>query len=195
MYILNSRRQFIADHSSTNYLFYAAKPIKAASRSVVSSLSSHVDVGSRTAEITYHGDYADLGDERRKKFLAHFDVEVRESYDWWTLSVMLESGKLPKEVKLKDFEAVEEASLTFTKQGKRIRLCFDGWHQDYELSYGVFGEDTMRGLAELGLKLREELYAGKTDALKVMKRYCEEGEISSGRSGAAKNLSTILQLI
>jgi hypothetical protein len=195
MYILNSRRQFIADHSSTNYLFYAAKPIKAASRSVVSSLSSHVDVGSRTAEITYHGDYADLGDERRKKFLAHFDVEVRESYDWWTLSVMLESGKLPKEVKLKDFEAVEEASLTFTKQGKRIRLCFDGWHQDYELSYGVFGEDTMRGLAELGLKLREELYAGKTDALKVMKRYCEEGEISSGRSTAAKKLSTILQLI
>jgi hypothetical protein len=195
MYILNSRRQFIADHSSTNYLFYAAKPIKAASRSVVSNLSSHVDVGSRTAEITYHGDYADLGDERRKKFLAHFDVEVRESYDWWTLSVMLESGKLPKEVKLKDFEAVEEASLTFTKQGKRIRLCFDGWHQDYELSYDVFGEDTMRGLAELGLKLREELYVGKTDALKVMKRYCEEGEISSGRSAAAKKLSTILQLI
>jgi hypothetical protein len=72
LYILNSRRQFIADHSSTNYLFYAAKPIKAASRSVVSSLSSHVDVGSRTAEITYHGDFADLGDERRKKFLAHF---------------------------------------------------------------------------------------------------------------------------
>jgi hypothetical protein len=195
MYILHSRQHLIADHSSTNYLFYAAKPITAASRAVVSSLSSHVDVSSRTAEITYHSDYADLGDERRKKFLAHFDVEVRESYDWWTLSVMLEPGNLSKEIDLKDFEAEEEASLTFTKQGKRIRLCFDGWHQDYGASYDVFGEDTMKGLAELGLKLREELYAGKTDALKVMKRYCEEGEISSGRSTAAKKLSTILQLI
>ena len=195
MHILNSRRQFIADHSSTNYLFYAAKPINAASRSVVSSLSSHVDVGSRTAEITYHSDYADLGDERRKKFLAHFDVEVRESYDWWTLSVMLEPGKLPKDVNLKGFEVQEESSLTFTKQGKRICLCFDGWHQDYSASYEALGDDTMKELAKLGLKLREELYAGKTDALKVMKRYCEEGEISSGRSSVAKKLSAILEVI
>src|SRR5262245_49818749 len=120
MNILSCRRQFIADHSSTNYLFYAANPITKESRAVVSRLSSHVDVGSRTAEITYHSDFADLGDDRRKKFLAHFDVEVRESYDWWTLSVMLGSGKLPEEVNLKDFQVEEEASLTFMKQGKRI---------------------------------------------------------------------------
>src|SRR5437762_14070677 len=86
MQIIGVRQQFIADHSSTNYLFYAAKPISKESRAVVSKLSSHVDVGSRTAQITYHGDFADLGDERRKKFLQHYDVEVRESYDWWTLS-------------------------------------------------------------------------------------------------------------
>jgi hypothetical protein len=195
MYILNSRRQFIADHSSTSYLFYSAKSISPASRAVVTCLSSHVDVGSRTAEITYHSDFADLGDERRKKFLAHFDIEVRESYDWWTLSVMLEPGKLPKEIKLKDFEVMEEASLTFRKHGKRICLCFEGWHQDYEVSYDVFGDDTMKGLAELGLKLREELYGGKTDALKVMKRYCAHGEISSGRSGVAKKLSAILEAL
>ncbi len=60
MRIISSRQQFIADHSSTNYLFYAAKPTSQASRAVVSKLSSHVDVGSRTAQITYHGDVADL---------------------------------------------------------------------------------------------------------------------------------------
>ena len=195
MEILRSRRHFIADHSSTNYLFYAAKPITKESRAVVSRLSSHVDVGSRTAEITYHSDFADLGDERRKKFLEHFDVEVRESYDWWTLSVMLEAGKLPKEIDLKDFGVEEEASLTFTKQGKRIRLRFDGWHQDYDASYRTFGGETMRALGELGLKLQEELYAGKTDALRVMKRYCAEGEIPSGRSVVAKKLSAILQVV
>jgi hypothetical protein len=53
----------------------------------------------------------------------------------------------------------------------------------------------MKELAKLGLKLREELYAGKTDALKVMKLYCEEGEISSGRSSVAKKLSAILEVI
>jgi len=193
MNILSFRRQFIADHSSTNYLFYAAKPISKESREKVSRLSSHVDVGSRTAEITYHSDFADLGNDRRNKFLEHFDVEVRESYDWWTLSVMLEPGKVPKEVNLKDFEVEEEASLTFTKQGKRIRLCFDGWHQDYEASYDLFGEETMKGLAELGLKLREELYAGKTDSLKMMNRYCSEGKISGGRSTVSKKLAAILE--
>jgi len=195
MRIISTRQQFIADHSSTNYLFYAAKPLSKESRSVVSRLSSHVDVGSRTAEITYHGDYADLGDDRRKKFLEHFDVEVRESYDWWTLSVMLEPGKLPGKINLEEYEVEGEASLTFEKQGKRICLCFDGWNQDYGASYGEFGEGTMEELAALGLKLRDELYAGKTDALKVMQSYCAEGEIISGKSAAAKKLSAILEIV
>ncbi len=78
---------------------------------------------------------------------------------------------------------------------QRLGFSQHGWHQDYGVSYDTFGADTMKGLAELGLKLREELYAGMTDALKVMKRYCAEGEISSGRSTAAKTLSAILELV
>ncbi len=195
MRIIGSRQQFIADHSSTNYLFFAAKPLSKESRAAVSTLSSHVDVGSRTAEITYNYEFSDLGDDRRKKFLQHFDVEVRESYDWWTLSVMIQLAKLPKDIDLKEYEVEEESSLTFEKQGKRIRLCFDSWHQDYSASYDEFGKDTMRGLAELGLKLREEIYAGKTDALKVMRRYCGEGEIKGGRSSVSKTLAAILEVI
>jgi hypothetical protein len=195
MRIISSRQQFIADHSSTNYLFFAAKPLSKESRTVVSKLSSHVDVSSRTAQITYNYEFSDLGDDRRKKFLQHFDVEVRESYDWWTLSVMLEPAKLPKETDLGEYEVEEEASLTFKKQGKRIQLCFDGWHQDYSASYDEFGRDTMEGLAELGLKLREEIYAGKTDALKVMRRYCAEGEIKGGRTSVSKTLAAILEVV
>jgi hypothetical protein len=194
MQIISVRQQFIADHSSTNYLFYAAKPLSKESRAVVSKLSSHVDVGSRTAQITYHSDYADLGDDRRKKFLQHFDVEVRESYDWWTLSVMLDADKLSG-INLKEYEVEEEASLTFQKQGKRICLCFDGWHQDYGASYDQFGEDTHEELAELGLKLREELYAGKTASLQVMHDYCAEGSITSGKTAVAKKLAAILEVI
>ena len=195
MRIIGARQQFIADHSSTNYLFYAAKPISKESRAVVSKLSSHVDVGSRTAQITYHSDFADLGDDRRKKFLQHYDVEVRESYDWWTLSVMLDAEKLP-EINFEEYEVGDEASLSFEKQGQRICLCFDGWHQDYGVSYDEFGEDTMEELAELGLKLREELYAGKTAALDVMHDYCAEGAILKGaKTPVAKKLAAILEVI
>lgn len=193
MRMLSSRQQFIADHSSTNYLFFAAKPLSKETRAYINTLSSHVDVGTRKAELQYHGDYADLGDARRKKFLEHYDVEVRESYDWWTLSIMLDADKM-KAIKFKDYQVESEASLTFEKQGKRICLCFDGWHQDYSASYDEFGEDTMEELAELGLALREELYAGKTDALAVMQEYCAGAKVSSrGRSAVAKRLAAILE--
>lgn len=193
MRIISSRQQFIADHSSTNYLFFAAKPLSKETRAYINTLSSHVDVSSRQAQLQYHGDYADLGDARRKKFLQHYDVEVRESYDWWTLSVMLDADKV-KGIKFNDYKVEDEASLTFEKQGKRICLCFDGWNQDYGASYEEFGEDTMESLAELGLELREELYAGKTDALQVMHDYCAgEKTTSRGRSAVAKQLAAILE--
>ncbi|MBM4082907.1 MAG: hypothetical protein FJ278_24585 [Planctomycetes bacterium] len=57
MKILSYRRQLIADHSSTSYLFYSPKRLTKAATAVVSELSSHVDVGEHTAEITYHGEF------------------------------------------------------------------------------------------------------------------------------------------
>jgi hypothetical protein len=187
MRITSIRQQFIADHSSTNYFFYAAKALSGEAQSYVNTLSSHVEVGDQTAEITYHGDFADLGDTRRKKFLEHYDVEVRESYDWWTLSVMLEPAKLP-DIKFDAFESEGESSLTFEKQGKWICLRFEGWHQSS-------GTD-MEELAKLGVKLRAELYAGKTDALAVMHHYCAEGAILQDRkSPVAKKLASILDVV
>ncbi|HYG34289.1 MAG TPA: hypothetical protein VEC99_05870 [Clostridia bacterium] len=195
MKIISTRQQFIADHSSTNYFFYAAKPLSREVRAYANTLSSHVDVGSRTAEITYHGDFADLGEERRKKFLTHFDVEVRESYDWWTLSVMLEPDRVA-ELGLQEFEVENESSLIFTRHGKRICLSFDGWHMDSNAAYGEFDEEIMQGLAELGLELRAELYAGKTEVLKVMQAYCAEGTIlEEPKSPVARKLANILEVI
>ncbi len=75
MKILSYRRQIIADHSSTNYLFYSPRPLTKEARAIVSKLSSHVDVRAHTAEITYHGDFADLGEDRRKKFL-HLSINT-----------------------------------------------------------------------------------------------------------------------
>jgi hypothetical protein len=198
MHILGSRQQFVADHSSTNYLFYAAKPLSKASRAIVSRLSSHVDVDDRTAQITYHSEFADLGEERRKTFLEHYDVEVREDYDWWTLSVMLEKAQLP-ELDLADYVAEGETSLTFEDSGPRVRLRLEGAHLDYNATYGQFGEDTMEGMAELGLALREEIYNGELGALAVLQQYCKgERDLPTGKielTPVAETLQGILETL
>lgn len=197
MKIMSYRRQVIADHSSTNYLFYSPKPLSKEARAAVSKLSSHVDVSAHTAEITYHGE-ADMSGERERKFLEYYDVEVRESYDWWDISIMLEPEKLPDPKAVTEHEETEgEATLTFEKIGDRLRLCFEGCNLDYGACYEEFGEDLMQGLAEFAIDIREELYAGKLDALKVMAHYCRENEVpsSKGLSPAAKTLCSILEPI
>lgn len=175
MRIVSARRQFIADHSSTNYLFYAAKPLSKEARAFVSTLSSHVDVEKQTARITYNSEFADLGEERRK-FLQHYDVEVREDYDWWTLSLMLEKAKLP-DIDLAGYLAQGESSLLLEDQGTRLRLRLEGVHLDYQSTYGEWGEDLMEGMVQTGVALRDELYAGQLDALAVLREYCETGMI------------------
>ena len=62
-----------------------------------------------------------------------------------------------------------------------------------ETEYEAFGEDTMEALAELGLALREELYAGETDALQVMHDYCADDEVSGGNSEVGHQLASILE--
>ena len=198
MKVLSYRRQVVADHSSTDYLFYSPKALNRETRAIVSKLSSHVEVGAHTAEITYHGDFADLGEVRRGKFLEHYEVEVRESYDWWDISIMLEEARLPDvEAVTQNEETDGEATLTFERIGDRLRLRLEGCHLDYDACHSEFGEDLMRMLAEFAIEVRDELYAGKMDALKVMATYCRENKVlkSQGLSPAAKTLSTILEPI
>ncbi len=198
MKVLSYRLQVVADHSSTNYLFYSPKPLSKEARATVSKLSSHVDVGAHTAEITYHGDFADLGEARQEKFLEHYEIEVRESYDWWDINIMLEEARLPDVKSLTQKEETDgEATLTFEKLGDRLRLRLEGCHLDYDSCYSEFGEDLMKPLAEFARDIRDELYTGKMDPLNVMATYCRENKLlkSPGLSPAAKTLSAILEPI
>ncbi|MGV3719739.1 MAG: hypothetical protein ACO1SX_02425 [Actinomycetota bacterium] len=198
MKIRSVRQQFLADHSATNYLFYAAKPLSKEARAFVGTLSSHVDVEPRSATITYNGEFADLDDARRRKFLEHFDVEVRESYDWWSFSVVLDKQRLP-EVELATYQVEDEASVTFDDRDTEVVLLVDGLHLDYASVDGKLGEDTLEGLAELALQLRQELYDGEFAALRVLKHYCEENEAVSLPAGesspTADTLSSVLEAI
>lgn len=188
--ILSYRQQIIADHSSTNYLFYSAKALTEEAQKAVSKLSSHVDVEDNTAQITYHGE-SDMESSRPPKFLQYYEVMVRESYDWWDIHIMLDPQKL-KDIDLSEYEASDgEATLTFEKVGKKLRLELSGCHLDYS----ECDEDAMEGLAELAIKIRKELYTGKTDALNIMAAYCRGESMTKSKalSPAAKVLFEILE--
>lgn len=198
MKVLSYRRQVVADHSSTTYLFYSPKLLSKGVRSIVSKLSSHVYVGAHTAEIRYDGDFADLGESRRDKFLKYYEAEVRESYDWWDISIMIEEDRLLSVGIVTQIEETGgEATLTFEKIADRLCLRLEGCQLDYEACYDKFGKGIMRGLAEFALDIRDELYAGKTDALKVAATYCRENKVleSRGLSPAAETLAAILESI
>ena len=161
-------------------------------------LSSHVDVSAHTAEITYNGEFADLGEKRQKSFLEHYDIEVRESYDWWDINIMLEEAKIPDAQAVKqNKQASDEATLTFETIGNRLCLQLAGCHLDYDSCYCQFGEDLMKGLAEFAMEIRDELYAGRMDTLKVMATYCRENRTldSQKLSPVARTLSAILEPI
>jgi len=196
--ILSYRRQVVADHSSTNYLFYSPRPLGKEARTTVSKLSSHVDVGAHTAEITYNGEFADLGEARQRKFLEHYEIEVRESYDWWDVNIMFDEARLRDvEAITKNEETDGEATLTFEKIDNRLRLRLEGCHLDYDACRGEFGDDLMRGLSEFAADIRDELYAGELDSLKIMATYCRKNKLPKvgELSPAAKTLSTILEPI
>ena len=133
MRITACRRQYLSDHSSTNYLFYSPKSLSKEALTFVNTLSSHVAVTSHTAEITYHGDFADIGYDRRLKFLEHFPVNVRESYDWWDMVIALDKAKvanldLPSQYK----ECQDESSLSFSEQDKALTMFLSMQNEDQQ---------------------------------------------------------------
>lgn len=193
MRIIAYRKQFLSDHSSTNYLFYSPEPLDEEAIEEVNGLSSHVDVGDCTAEITYNGESADLDQKRLLKFLKHFSVCIKESYDWWDMVIVLDKKKVePLDLLEKYKDCGDEASLSFTKQGDNIILWFQGAH----FVYGGFR--TMEDIArKLGSKIRDEIHKGKLDCVDVMANYCTGEPSLEGRklSRTAQSLSKILEFI
>ena len=161
------RRQFLSDHSSTNYLFYSSKSLSPQAQASVSKLNSHVNVSARKAEVTYHGDFADMKSDRRLKFLRHFPVNVRESYDWWDLVIVLEKAQVDSfDLPEKYGDCEGQSRLTFTTQSDSLILWFEGAHLDYSTM------TSMSAVARLGIKIRNEIHKGKLSAVDVMANYC-----------------------
>lgn len=142
---------FEADHSSTNYSFYSStKALTIKDRAVVKRFSSRADATRHSVEFVYHGDFADLPNGAQEELLTHhFDIMIKESYDWWELILVLPySPSLFKQLKEFDCEGEEELGITVKKEGNQIHLSI----------YCVLNYDAVFNLPFKAIELSDEKY-------------------------------------
>ncbi|MHA1450833.1 MAG: hypothetical protein ACTSP4_15610 [Candidatus Hodarchaeales archaeon] len=133
---------FEADHSSTNYSFYATEgALTEEDKKHVNSYSSRARASKHSVEFTYSGDFADLPDGAREELLdGYFDVMIRESYDWWELELVLPYTKSLHE-KMQEYgcEDEDELGITISLKGEKIHLliyCMLDYDAVYDLTDG-----------------------------------------------------------
>lgn len=190
MKILGISKNYEADHSATNYTFISKHRLTNEERTIINTLSSHVDITGNRAEITYHGDFADIRPGNEEIFIQYYDIEIRESYDWWDFKIAFDdkSEKIPQKVYNKYFADCGEATMDFVANKNRTVLEICGLRINY------IYEDT-ESISDLLFEIKAEILSGVYDSLKVIKHYCEFREIMKipkKFSEEAKELSNLL---
>lgn len=197
MRIVSMRRTFESDHSSSSYEFYALRSLSDAEKRAVQRLSGETARG-RKLEIHYGGE-GEIDYEVENKLLAkYYDIEVSESYDWWTSRVALDyDEKLWEGLKRCEGRGDEDLGVDVEKKGDRIIISFY-YAMDYGAAFSAFGEDSFEGLEDLFEGIREDILGGDFSALLAICTFyeaeieCEEG---GKRSNNARTLERILERI
>ena len=77
------RRTFESDHSSSSYEFYTPRSLSDAEKKAVKRLSGETAKG-KHLKVHLWGE-GEMAYSKEKQLLAkYYDIEVSESYDWWT---------------------------------------------------------------------------------------------------------------
>lgn len=173
--ILNVRRSFEADHSSSSYEFFAFDRLTSEQRDAVQSLTG--ESARRHLRFHYWGDWQDIPSDWPEKLLTlGYDVLVSESYDWWSvhLSLPLDPALMGR---LQVYECQSDGNgFNASTVSERMILYF-GMQLDYGAAYGEFGEDPFEGLADLFATVRDELLQGDLSAVwAVYETYCGGGD-------------------
>lgn len=197
MRILSMRQTFDSDHSSSTYKFYTLRSLSAAEKQAVEKLSGETPRG-RRLEIRIGGDW-EMDYQTRDKLLArYYDIEVSESYDWWTSRVALDyDEQLWEGLKRCEGRGHNDLGVDVEKKGSRIIISFY-YAMDYGAAFSEFGEDPFKGLGHLFTGIREDILAGDFSALlAICTFYDAEIECAEGGklSENAENLEGILERI
>lgn len=171
MRILRVRRGFQADHSSSSYLFYAVdRPVSAAGRKAAHRYSSRAEVDDRYARYVKWGG-GELNPDAYKTLLdEHYDVMAEESYDWWTLTMMVPKTRAMKAA-LADFVDARDADgqgVEVEEYRRRIAVTVHCQFEGNGVEFATYDDEPHDKLVELLAKIRGELIAGDTSFLEAV---------------------------
>jgi hypothetical protein len=167
MKIISLREGYQPDHSSSSYQFYTTKRLSAEEREEIQQLTDEKP-GARKLSITYWGERGIALGVESELLVKYFDVEISESYDWWTARVAFDyDEKLWKELKLYEGQGYEDLGVSIEKIDSRIIISFY-FMVDYGIAFSAFEDDLFDGLQELFQEIRDELIAGDVSALRVI---------------------------
>jgi hypothetical protein len=189
MRILRLRRGFQADHSSSNYLFYAVDhPVSARGQQIAHRYSSRADVDEHTAR--YQKWNGDLSSEAYKALLSeHYDVMVSESYDWWELIIAVRKSAETQALlaPFRDARGYDDLGVEVEDYGSRLAAVvycmFDYGGPAFE-----YGEDSLEALADLLVEIRTEMLQGNVSFLEAAASFygAEEHEDESDEEDEAE---------
>ena len=196
MRMVSVRRTFESDHSSSSYEFYALRSLSDAEKKAVQRLSGKRASG-RKLEIQYMGE-REINYTVEKKLLAeYYDVEVSESYDWWTGRVALDyDEQLWEGLKRCEGRGHNDLGVDVERADDRIIVSFY-YAMDYGAAFSAFGESPFEGLGDLFEGIREDILAGDFSALQAMCTFYDaEIEFKGGKvSKNARTFEGILERV
>jgi len=188
------RRTLESDHSSSSYEFYASRSLSDAEKKAVKRLSGKTARG-RKLEIQYMGEREIDYSVENKLLAKYYDIEVSESYDWWTSRVALDyDEQLWEGLKRCEDRGDEDLGVDVEKKGDRIIVSFY-YAMDYGAAFSAFGEDPFEGLADLFEGIREDILAGDFSALVAIGTFYD-AEIECKKGGKlSKNARTLKRIL
>ncbi len=202
MRVLNIRRGFQADHSSSSYVFYAVdRPVSAAGQRVAHRYSSRAEVDARSARYEKWGD-SDLAESAYKALLGeHYDLMASESYDWWTMRIAVPKTAAMRKLldAFADARGVDDQGVDVEDYGARLAAVV---HCRFDYSASLFERrrSPLDALIKRLETVRSELLAGNASFLRaVVERYQDDDEDEDdgtpARPSASRGAATKAELL
>lgn len=191
MKILTKKKCFDCDHSSVSYEFISDKKISKEAKEFAKKSSHRFRIGRNKLDITIHGENY-LYDHIQDTLLEKYDIPllIYEDYDWWNFILMFDyNGKLMKE--LENYDGIgSDHTIHVSKKGQKIELWVTV-HVDYS---SFDGDSPFGKLGDTFLDIREDILNNNLESLQILRKYCEEGDLSGLKPGSDlyKKLVSIL---
>ncbi|MBI4981083.1 hypothetical protein HZC30_06020 [Candidatus Woesearchaeota archaeon] len=175
MRILSKRCGFDCDHSSVSYEFISKKGVSEEAKKFALSCSKRFTTGRNSLKITIPGE-GYLYDHIQEALLNeyNFPLLIYEDYDWWNFLLMFDySTELMKNLK-KYVTNEGDHTINVTQKSQKIELWIT-----VHLDYGAFRGSPFNKLGKLFLEIREEIIKNNLESLDILKRYCNEENLSN----------------